>query len=98
MSKSLCAAAGVVVAALMAGGVYAAETGKPASDDVVLPWGLDLNERPELPACTAEVIKKGDCHVHDWGTHIEMTRAQPDANRPHAAKEFELFMKAQHAR
>lgn len=91
-------AAGVTAAALMAfGGVAGAQTAKPATE-LVAPVGLDTKERAELPACTVEVIKKSDCHIHDSGTHIQMTAAQPDASRPHAAKEFELFMKAQHGR
>lgn len=91
-------AVGIAAAALMAaGGVATAQTAKP-SGEIVMPQGLDTKERADLPACTVEVIKKGDCHIHDTGTHIQMTSAQPDASRPHAAKEFDLFMKAQHGR
>jgi hypothetical protein len=89
---------GIATAALLAvGGVAGAQTTKPAGE-IVAPQGLDTRERADLPPCTVEVIKKSDCHIHDSGTHIQMTSAQPDASRPHAAKEFDLFMKAQHGR
>jgi hypothetical protein len=59
---------------------------------------LDTKEKPELPLCTPDVIKKSDCHIHDSATHMQMSSPPPSTKRPHAHKEYNAWMRDQHRR
>ncbi len=59
---------------------------------------IDTKAKPELPQCTLDVIKTSDCHIHDSGTHIQLSVNQPTADRPHAQMEYQEWMRDQHRR
>ncbi|MBP2311812.1 hypothetical protein [Azospirillum soli] len=59
---------------------------------------IDTKDKPDLPACTPEVIKTSDCHIHDSATHMRMSKEPPSTRTPHAHLEYEAWMRDQHRR
>ena len=59
---------------------------------------IDTKAKPELPQCTPDVLKTSDCHVHDSGTHMQVSGRPPSSERPHAHLEYQEWMRALHRR